>query len=143
MERDDGYWEGMSRCVERGEYTPVGPVELGPAAAEAVSVPWPIVTVESRGGTWVRVQHIDSTLADHDLSYLIGAGGVFDALTVEVIPTVALVDGGTIGWMFPDGSVLDLAPDALHEHAATGRCPGGTCTGWTLAHTVVIRRPER
>ncbi|NMD56559.1 MULTISPECIES: hypothetical protein [Tsukamurella] len=33
VERDDNYWKGMSRSVERGEYTPVGPVELGPAAA--------------------------------------------------------------------------------------------------------------
>lgn len=32
-ERDDSYWERMSRAVERGEYPPVGPVELGPAAA--------------------------------------------------------------------------------------------------------------
>ncbi|QIP38041.1 hypothetical protein G9444_0797 [Rhodococcus erythropolis] len=32
-ERDDNYWQGMSRSVERGEYTPVGPVELGPAAS--------------------------------------------------------------------------------------------------------------
>lgn len=32
-ERDDAYWEGMSRAVERGEYEVVGPLELGPAAA--------------------------------------------------------------------------------------------------------------
>ncbi|GAA1089684.1 hypothetical protein [Tsukamurella spumae] len=32
-ERDDNYWQGMSSGIERGEYTPVAPVELGPAAA--------------------------------------------------------------------------------------------------------------
>ncbi|MFD9829066.1 hypothetical protein ACFWXB_16460 [Tsukamurella tyrosinosolvens] len=32
-ERDDSYWERMSRAVERGEYTPLGPVELGSAAS--------------------------------------------------------------------------------------------------------------
>ncbi|MGX9294434.1 hypothetical protein [Tsukamurella paurometabola] len=32
-ERDDSHWEGMSRGIERGEYTVVGPIELGPAAA--------------------------------------------------------------------------------------------------------------
>ncbi|MBS4104273.1 hypothetical protein [Tsukamurella paurometabola] len=32
MARDDAYWRGLSRSIERGEYTAVGPVELGPAA---------------------------------------------------------------------------------------------------------------
>ncbi|AUN38667.1 hypothetical protein [Tsukamurella tyrosinosolvens] len=31
-ERDDAYWAGLSRSVERGEYRVAGPVELGPAA---------------------------------------------------------------------------------------------------------------
>lgn len=30
--RDGAYWKGLSRSVERGGYTAVGPVELGPAA---------------------------------------------------------------------------------------------------------------
>lgn len=34
MERDDAYWEAMSRGIERGEYTIAGPVELGPAAPQ-------------------------------------------------------------------------------------------------------------
>lgn len=37
MERDDNYWQGMSSGIERGEYTAVGPVELGPAAPVRLS----------------------------------------------------------------------------------------------------------
>lgn len=138
--RDDAYWAGMSRAVERGEYEVAGPVEYGPAAG--ATAPWPIAAVESRGGTVVRVTHRDGHVVNHDMSYLVGRSGVFAHLTAEMIPTAQLVEG-TVAWTLPDGQVIDLAPDALHEHALLGRCPGGTCVGWTPAHTVVIRRPER
>lgn len=105
-----------------------------------MSLPWPITSVESRGGTVVRIHHADSTVADHDLAYLLGRSGVFAALTAELIPTAQLADD-TLTWILPDGTVLDLAPDALHAHAVTGQCPGGTCRGWTPARTVVVRRP--
>lgn len=99
------------------------------------AAPWPIVRVEPRDGTWVRVWHRDGVVADHCFAYLLGGGGVFAALTPELIQTAQLVDGDTVGWVLADGSVIDLAPDALHTHAVTGRCPGGTCTGWTPGHT--------
>ncbi|WP_131809856.1 hypothetical protein [Mycolicibacterium fortuitum] len=82
--------------------------------------------------------HRDGKVADHLFDYLLGRGGVFAALTAEMIPTAQLVDDGTVGWETEAG-VVDLAPDALWEHAVTGRCPG-TCQGWTPAHTKVIRR---
>ncbi|OCB56181.1 hypothetical protein A5722_14930 [Mycobacterium vulneris] len=97
-----------------------------------------IVAVESRGGTIVRTRFRDGVVADHDMSYLVGRSGVFAALTAEMIAAVHLVDGDTIGWQLPDGQLIDLAPDALHEHAVTGRCPGGSCEGWTPAHTGLI-----
>lgn len=139
-ERDDSYWEGMSRSIERGEYEVAGPVEYGPAPG--ATAPWPIVVVESRGSTVVRVTHRDGTVADHRFDYLLGRGGVFAHLTAEMIPTAQLVEG-TVAWTLPCGQVIDLAPDALWEHAVTGCCPAGTCQGWTPAHTMVTRRPER
>ena len=101
-----------------------------------MTAPWPIVAVESRGGNVVRVTHVDSTIADHVFSYLIGRPGVFAALTAETIRT-AQVRYGTVAWETEAG-VVDVAPDALYEHAY-GRCPGSTCRGWTPAHTVLVR----
>ncbi|MBS4104272.1 hypothetical protein [Tsukamurella paurometabola] len=107
-----------------------------------MSVPWPIVAVESRGGTVVRLRHADSTVADHDFEYLVGQPGVFRHLTEELIPEAAICDGGTVGWE-TDAGVIDLAPDALWEHATLGLCPGGVCRGWTPAHTVLVQRGIR
>ncbi len=105
-----------------------------------MSVPWPIVGVESRGGTVVRIRHADgTTVADHDFSYLIGQPGVFRYLTAELIPEAGICDGGTVGWE-TEARVIDLAPDALWEHAVLGLCPGGVCRGWTPAHTVLVSR---
>lgn len=101
-------------------------------------VPWPVTSVESRGGTWVRIRHRDGVAADHDLGYLLTRkAGVFAALTPEIIATARLVDGDTVGFPMPDGSVLDLAPDAIWEHAVDGRCTG-SC-GWQHGDSVVIR----
>jgi hypothetical protein len=99
--------------------------------------PWPIVTVESRGGTWVRIQHADGLTADHDFSYLLGRGGAFAHLTAELIPTAGIIDGGTVGWWTP-GGLVDLEADTLWDHALEGNCPGGVCRGWTPAHTVLV-----
>ncbi|KXP08792.1 hypothetical protein [Tsukamurella pseudospumae] len=106
-----------------------------------MAVPWPITAVECRGGTVVRIWHADGTVADHDFRYLLGRDGVFAALTAEMTPRAQLVDG-TVGWILPDGTVIDLAPDALHAHAVIGQCPGGMCRGWTAEHTVLVRRAE-
>jgi hypothetical protein len=100
---------------------------------------WPIVAVEHRGGTWVRITHASGTVADHDLSFLIGRGA-FTALTAEMIPEAGIVDGGTVGWITPDG-VVDYPPDALLEHAGLGCCRG-SCVGWTPAHTVLVQRGD-
>lgn len=99
---------------------------------------WSITAVESRGDTVVRLTHADSTVADHRFDYLIGRGGVFAGLTAELIPTAQLLDG-TVAWVLPHGVTVDLASDALWDHAALGECPG-TCRGWTPAHTVLVRR---
>lgn len=104
-----------------------------------MSVPWPIVDVQSQGGTVVRLTHTDGLIADHDFEYLVGGAGVFQYLTAEMIPTAAICDGGTVGWETEAG-VVDLAPDALWEHAVMGECPGGVCRGWTPAHTVLVHR---
>ncbi|KXP12707.1 hypothetical protein AXK57_00145 [Tsukamurella pulmonis] len=107
-----------------------------------MSVPWPIIGVESRGGTVVRIRHADSTIADHDFSYLLGGAGVFAHLTDEMIPEAGICDGGTVGWETEAG-VIDLAPDALWEHATLGLCPGSVCRGWTPAHTVLVHHGGR
>ncbi|BDD80662.1 hypothetical protein TPB0596_04250 [Tsukamurella pulmonis] len=104
-----------------------------------MSVPWPITAVESRGGTVVRLTHADGTVADHDFEYLVGGVGVFAHLTEALIPEAEICDGGTVGWETEVG-VVDLAPDALWEHAVLGFCPGGVCRGWTPAHTVLAHR---
>jgi len=104
-----------------------------------VSVPRPIVGVESRGGTVVRLLHADGTAADHDFEYLLGRPGMYAHLTAEMIPEAGICDGGTVGWETA-GGVVDLAPDALWEHAVLGFCPGGVCRGWTPAHTVLVSR---
>lgn len=101
-------------------------------------VPWPVVAVEPRGGTWVRVRHEDGLTADHDFSYLVGRAGVFAALTPERIPAARVVDGNTVGWTLPDGTEIDIAPDTLWDHALEGPCPNSSCEGWTPAHTVLV-----
>ncbi|WP_276822449.1 hypothetical protein [Mycolicibacterium mageritense] len=98
-------------------------------------VPWPITSVESRGGTVLRIHHRDGVVHDTDLSYLLGKSGVFEALTPEIIAAAMLIDG-TVAFPMPDGSVLELAPDAIYEHAVDGRC-NGSC-GWRPEHTRVI-----
>ncbi|SKR42991.1 Protein of uncharacterised function (DUF2442) [Mycobacteroides abscessus subsp. abscessus] len=100
-------------------------------------VPWTITAVEARGGTVVRLTFADSVTADFDFSYLMGKRGVFAAFTAETIPAAQLVDG-TVAWSLPDGQVIDLAPDALHEHTR-GHCPGGTCEGWEPSMTRPVR----
>lgn len=102
-------------------------------------VPWPITVVEPRGGTVLRISHADNTIADHDLARLVGRGGVFASFTAATIAAAQLIDG-TIGWILPDGSVVDLAPDAIWDHTR-GRCGGGGCQGWSPAETVVVRLP--
>ena len=104
----------------------------------AWTVPWPITTVEHRGGTLLRISHTDGTVADHDLAYLIGRAGVFSGFSAETIGAAQLIDG-TVGWII-DGEVVDLAPDGLWEHTR-GRCGGGGCTGWTPDQTVMVRLP--
>ncbi|MFV8172488.1 MULTISPECIES: hypothetical protein [Mycolicibacterium] len=128
------YWMSRVRGGLRrgpGRFTPREQARRG----VGVPVPWPITHVESQGGTWVRIHHRDGVVADHDLSYMLGKSGVFEALTPEIIAAVRVVDG-TVGFPMPDGSVLDLAPDALYEHATEGRCTG-SC-GWKPEHTRVI-----
>lgn len=107
----------------------------------ALSVPRPIIGVESLGGTVVRLRlrHADGTVADHDFEYLVGGAGVFRYLTAETVPIAAIYDGGTVGWE-TEGGVIDLAPGALWEHAVLGFCPGSVCRGWTPAHTVLVHR---
>lgn len=106
-----------------------------------VPVPWPITSVESSGGTVLRVSHRDGTVHETDMSYLLARrSGVFEALTPEIIATARVVDG-TVAFTMPDGSVLDLAPDAIWEHAVDGRCTG-SC-GWRPEHTRVIVSVER
>lgn len=100
-----------------------------------VPVPWPITAVESRGGTVLRIQHRDGVVHETDMVYLLGKSGVFEALTPEIIAAATVVDG-TVGFPMPDGSVLDLAPDAVYEHTVDARCTG-SC-GWRPEHTVVI-----
>ncbi|MBN7296567.1 DUF2442 domain-containing protein [Mycobacteroides abscessus] len=92
-------------------------------------VPWTVTAVEPRGGTVVRLTFADSVTADFDFMYLVGRPGVFAALTPDLISTAQLQDG-TVAWSLPDGQVIDLAPDALHDHTR-GVCPGGTCDGWS------------
>lgn len=107
-----------------------------------MSVPWPITAVESRGGTVMRLTHADSTVADHDFQYLLGGAGMFAHLTEELIAEAGICDGGTVGWETEAG-VIDLAPDALWEHAVLGFCPGNVCRGWTPAHTVLVHSGGR
>jgi hypothetical protein len=87
----------------------------------------------------VRIRHADSTVADHDFEYLLGRPGMFAHLTEELIPEAAICDGGTVCWETPAG-VIDLAPDALWEHATLGCCPGTVCRGWTPTHTLPVHR---
>jgi hypothetical protein len=103
-------------------------------------VPWPITAVENRSGTVLRISHRDGTIADHDFGRLIGRGGVFAGLTAEMIGEARLIDDGTVAWII-DGSVVDLAPDAIWDHTR-GRCSGGGCTGWSPDQTVVVRLPD-
>ncbi|ORA27401.1 hypothetical protein [Mycobacterium aquaticum] len=104
-------------------------------------LPWPIVAVESCGGTVLRISHRDGTVHETDMAYLLGKSGVFAALTPEIIAAATVVDGDTIGFRMPDGTILDLAPDALYEHVVDGRCDG-SC-GWTPENTTVIHEPAR
>ena len=67
-------------------------------------VPWPITAVEYRGGTVLRISHVDNTIGDHDLAYLIGRGGVFADFTAATIPAAQLIGGGGVGWII-DGAV--------------------------------------
>lgn len=120
-----------------------GPARFGPREQArrgvGVPVPWPITGVESRGGTWVRIRHRDGVVADHDMAYLLTRkAGVFADLTPEIIAAATVVDG-TVGFPMPDGSMLDLAPDALYEHTVDGRCTG-SC-GWRPEHTRVVNSP--
>jgi hypothetical protein len=102
------------------------------------SVPWPVTAVLNRGGTVLRISHRGGTVADHDLARLIGRGGVFAGFTAATIADARVIDG-TVGWVI-DGSVVDIAPDAIWDHAR-GRCGGGGCQGWTPDQTVVVRLP--
>ena len=103
------------------------------------ATPWPITAVEHRGGTVLRISHRDGTVADHDMARLLGWAGAFAGFTAETIAAAQLIDG-TVGWILPSGEVLDLAPDALWDHAH-GRCGGGGCQGWTPEQTVVVALP--
>ncbi|WP_071288522.1 hypothetical protein [Mycolicibacterium llatzerense] len=135
------YWMSRVRGGLRrgpGRFTPREDVAARRRGV-GVPVPWPITAVESRGGTWVRIHHRDGVVADHDLSYLLGKSGVFEALTPEIIAAAQVVDGDTVGFHMPDGSVLDIAPDAVYEHAVDARCTG-SC-GWRPEHTRVIHNP--
>jgi len=102
------------------------------------SVPWPVTAVEHRGGTVLRISHVDNTIGDHDMAYLIGRDGAFSGLTAETIGEAFLIEG-TVGWII-DGETVDLAPDGLWDHTR-GRCGGGGCTGWTPERTVVVELP--
>lgn len=131
------YWMGRVRGgLRRGpaRFTPREPAEARRRGV-GVPVPWPITAVESRGGTVMRIHHRDGVVADHDMVYLLGKSGVFEPLTPEIIAAARVVDG-TIAFPMPDGTVLDIAPDAVYEHATDGRCTG-SC-GWRPEHTVVI-----
>ena len=108
--------------------------------AVAEPVPWRVTAVESRGGAWLRISHEDGTVADHELTRLLGRDDAFAELTWDMVAE-ARVDHGTVGWVI-DGAVVDLAPDGLWDHAH-GRCGGGGCTGWTLEQTVVVALPRR
>lgn len=131
------YWfQRVRGGLRRGpvRFTPREQVEARRRGV-GVPVPWPITSVESRGGTVLRIGHRDGVVADHDLSYLLGKSGVFEALTPEIIAAATVVDD-TVAFAMPDGSVLDLAPDAIYEHATEGRC-NGSCD-WKPEHTRVI-----
>ncbi len=86
-----------------------------------------------------RVPSVLQFDTDHDFEYLVGSGGVFNHLTEQLIPEAGICDGGTAGWE-TDAGVIDLAPDAVWEHAPLGLCPGDVCRGWTPAHTVLLHR---
>ncbi|MGV7586374.1 hypothetical protein PJI74_01400 [Mycobacterium kansasii] len=57
---------------------------------------------------------------------------MFAAFTADLISTAQLQDG-TVAWETAAGTV-DLAPDALYDHAHA-TCPGGTCEGWEPSMT--------
>lgn len=102
------------------------------------SVPWLVTAVEPRGGTWLRINHADGTIADHDLARLVGRSGVFAGLTADMIADAQVIDD-TIGWVL-DGELVDIAADTLWDHSH-GRCGGGGCSGWTPEQTVAVELP--
>ena len=84
-----------------------------------MTAPYEITAVEHLGGYRLRLSFADGVVGDVDLSGRIAAakGPVFEPLKdVEYFAKVSVDPGlGTVVW--PNGA--DLAPDVLHEQAAS------------------------
>ncbi|MCA0155548.1 hypothetical protein LB823_04995 [Tsukamurella sp. M9C] len=89
--RDGAYWTGLSRSVERGGYTAVGPVELGPAAPLRLSritlyTPVPVLRhVAEAYGAALNAEPVTSTDERGELVEMTDVTG----FTIELRPVEA------------------------------------------------------
>ncbi len=119
-ERDDAYWDGMSRAVERGEYTIAGPVELGPAAVPlrlsriTLYTPAPVLRHAAAAyGAVLGVEPVTSTDERGELVEVTDAAG----FTIELRPVEA-GEAPTVTRMEFCGHGAKAAAERLH--AETG-----------------------
>ncbi|MBS4102837.1 hypothetical protein [Tsukamurella paurometabola] len=119
-DRDDAYWDGMSRAVERGEYTAVGPVELGPAAAplrlSRITLYTPALVLRHTAAAYAAVlgaEPVTSTDERGELVEVSDAAG----FTIELRP----VEAGEVPTMTRmEFRGPDAAAAAERLHAETG-----------------------
>ena len=151
MERDGEYWQGMSESVERGEYTAVGPVELGPAAPlrlSRITLYTPGVVLDHVAAAYAAVLNTEPVTGEDERGRFVA---VTDAtgFTIELRP----VEPGE-GTPSPGSSSVVPPPQSLlsgctpRPAMSNGTCSAGsgtrsraTASGWSArARTSQLRR---
>lgn len=119
-ERDDSHWEGLSRAVERGEYTIAGPVELGPAAVplrlSRITLYTPAPVLRHAAAAYAAVLGVEPVTSTDERGELVE---VTDAagFTIELRPVEPGEDTSTVTRMEFRGPGAKAAVDRLHEQS--------------------------
>ncbi len=90
-ERDDAYWAGMSESIERGEYTAVGPVELGPAAPlrlSRITLYTPALVLDHVAAAYAAILNTEPTSGEDERGEYVEVMGT-DGFTIELRPAEA------------------------------------------------------
>lgn len=117
MERDDAYWEGMSRAVARGDYTAVGPVELGPAAPlrlRRITLYTPAVVLDHVAAAYGAVLNAEPTSGEDERGWFVEVADVA-GFTIELRPVEPGEGAPTVTGLEFRGHDAPAAAERLHE----------------------------